>query len=57
MRELEITPDPADPAVAAAIAIALAAAERELGLTAGAPHERSEWAAAARSELADDGLG
>lgn len=57
MRELEITPDPADPAVSAAIAIALEQAERELGLTAGAPHERSRWAAEARRELVDDGLG
>jgi hypothetical protein len=56
VRELEITPEPADPAVAAAIARALEQLEREEGLTAVAPHERSAWAAEARAELADDGL-
>ena len=56
MRELEITPEPDDPAVAAAIARALEQHEREEGLTAGAPHERSRWAAEARAELVDDGL-
>ena len=56
MRELEITPEPEDPAVVAAIARALEQLEREEGLTAAAPHERSAWAAEARRELADDGL-
>jgi hypothetical protein len=56
VRELEIAPDPDDPAVAAAIARALEQLEREVGLTAAAPHERSAWAAEARLELADDGL-
>ena len=56
MRELEITPEPDDPAIAAAIARALEQLEREQGLTAGAPHERSVWAADARGELVDDGL-
>ena len=56
MRELEITPEPADPAIAAAIARALERLEREEGLTATAPHERSAWAAEARSELVDDGI-
>ena len=56
MRELEITPEPADPAVAAAIARALDQLEREQGLTAPAVHERSAWAAEARRELVDDGL-
>jgi hypothetical protein len=56
MRELEITPEPEDPAVAAAIARALERLEREQGLTAPAEHERSAWAAEARSELVDDGL-
>jgi hypothetical protein len=56
MRELEISPEPDDPAVAAAIARALERLEREEGLTAGAPHERSPWAAQARCELVDDGL-
>ena len=41
VRELEITPEPDDPAVAAAIARALEQLEREEGLTAPAPHERS----------------
>ena len=57
MRELEITPEPDNPAVAAAIARALERLEREEGLTASAPHERSAWVAEARSELVDDGLG
>ena len=56
MREIEITPEPDDPAVSAAIARALEQLEREQGLTAGAPHERSRWAAEARAELVDDGL-
>jgi hypothetical protein len=56
VRELEITPEPDDPAIAAAIARALEQLEREQGLTAGAPHERSAWAAEARGELVDDGL-
>ena len=56
MRELEITPEPDDPAVAAAIARALERLEREQGLTAAAPQERSAWAAEARGELVDDGL-
>ena len=56
MRELEIMPEPGDPAVAAAIAWALERLEREEGLTAAASHERSAWAAEARGELVDDGL-
>ena len=56
MRELEITPEPEDAAVAAAIARALDQLEREEGLTAAAPHERSAWATEARRELVDDGL-
>ena len=56
MRELEITPEPDDPAVAAAIARAMEQLEREQGLTAARPHERSAWAAEARGELVDDGL-
>jgi len=56
MRELEITPEPDDPAVVAAIARALERLEREEGLTAPAAHERSAWAVEARSELVDDGL-
>lgn len=56
MRELEITPEPDDPAVVAAIARALERLEREEGMTAPPPHERSAWAAEARSELVDDGL-
>jgi hypothetical protein len=56
VRELEISPEPDDPAVAAAIARALEQLEREEGLTAAPPHERSQWAAEARRELADDGL-
>jgi hypothetical protein len=57
VRELEITPEPDDPAVAAAIARAVEQVEREEGLTAPSPHERSAWAAEARRELVDDGLG
>ena len=57
MRELEITPEPDDPAVAAAIARAVEQVEREEGVTAPSPHERSAWAAQARRELVDDGLG
>ncbi len=57
MRELEITPEPDDPAVAAAIARAVEQVEREEGLTAPSPHERSAWAAEARRELVDDGIG
>ena len=56
MRELEIRPEPDDPAVVAAIARALERLEREEGLTAPAAHERSAWAAEARCELVDDGL-
>jgi hypothetical protein len=56
VRELEITPEPDDPAIAAAIARALEQLEGEQGLTARAPHERSAWAAEARDELVDDGL-
>ena len=56
MRELEITPEPDDPAVAAAVARALDALEREEGLTGDPPHERSAWGAEARFELVDDGL-
>lgn len=56
MREIEITPEPGDPAVAAAIARAIERLEREQELTAGAPHERSGWAAEARAEFVDDGL-
>ncbi len=56
MRELEITPEPGDPAIAAAIARALEQLEREEGLTATAPHERSAWAAEARRQVVDDGL-
>jgi hypothetical protein len=56
VRELEITPEPEEPAIAAAIARALEQLEREEGLTAAAPHERSAWAAEARLELADDGF-
>lgn len=56
MREFEITPEPTDPAVTAAIARALERLEREEGVTARAPHERSAWAAEARCELVDDGL-
>ena len=56
MRELEITPEPDDPAIAAAIARALERLERDEGLTAAPRHERSVWAAEARSELVDDGL-
>ena len=57
MRELEITPEPDDPAVAAAIARAVEQVEREEGLTAPSPHKRSAWAAEARRELVDDGIG
>lgn len=56
MREIEITPEPADPAIAAAIARAVEQLEHEEGLTAGATHELSAWAAEARAELVDDGL-
>ena len=56
MREIEITPEPGDPAVTAAIVRALEQLEREQGLTAPAEHERSRWAAEARAELIDDGL-
>jgi hypothetical protein len=56
MRELEISPEPDDPAVAAAIARALAEVEREGELTTGPAHERSAWAAEARLEAVDDGL-
>ena len=56
MRELEITPEPDDPAIAAAIARAIEQLERDEGLTALPAHERSEWAAEARRELVDDGF-
>ena len=56
MRELEITPEPEDPAIAAAIARAIEQLERDEGLTALLPHERSAWAAEARRELVDDGF-
>jgi len=56
VRELEISPEPADPAIAAAIARALDRLEREEELTALPSHERSAWAAEARRELVDDGL-
>ena len=56
MRELEITPEPDDPAIAAAIARAIEKLERDEGLTALPPHERSAWAAEARRELVDDGF-
>jgi hypothetical protein len=56
VRELEITPEPEDAAVVAAIARALELLEREEGLTERSPQERSAWAAAARAELVDDGL-
>jgi len=56
VRELEITPEPEDPAISAAIARALEQLEREERLTATAPHERSAWAADARRLLVDDGL-
>jgi hypothetical protein len=56
VRELEITPEPPTPAIAAAIARAIEQLEREEGLTAAAPHERSAWAEQARCELVDDGL-
>jgi hypothetical protein len=56
MRELEITPEPDDPAVAAAIARAIEQVEREREQSNGAAHARSLWAAGARLELVDDGL-
>ena len=56
MRELEISPEPDDPAVAAAIARALEQVERAREATTGPAHERSAWGAEARLELADDGL-
>ncbi|HEY3614606.1 MAG TPA: hypothetical protein VGK92_12910 [Gaiellales bacterium] len=56
MRELEISPEPGDPAVVAAIARALEQVEREQELTTGPAHERSAWSAEARRELVDDGL-
>jgi hypothetical protein len=56
MRELEITPEPEDPAIAAAIARAIEQLERAEGLTALPAHERSAWAAEARRELVDDGF-
>jgi hypothetical protein len=56
VREIEITPEPDDPAVAAAIARALEQVEREQGHTGGEPHEHSAWAAEARDELVDDGV-
>ena len=56
MRELEIHPEPGDPAIAAAIARAIEQVEREQELTTGPAHERSAWGAEARRELVDDGL-
>ncbi len=56
MRELEIFPEPGDPAIAAAIARAVERLESDEGLTAPRPHERSAWAAEARGELVDDGF-
>jgi hypothetical protein len=56
LRELEITPEPDDPAVAAAIVRALEQAEREWEEANGPAHERSAWLAEARLELVDDGL-
>jgi hypothetical protein len=56
MRELEISPEPDDPAVAAAIARAVEQVERERERTNGPAHARSLWAADARLELVDDGL-
>ncbi len=56
MRELEITPEPPTPAIAAAIARAVEPLAREEGLTGAGAHERSAWAAEARRELVDDGL-
>ena len=50
MRELEITPEPGDPAVAAAIARALEQLERERGLSSPTSDGRSAWAAEARRE-------
>jgi hypothetical protein len=56
MRELEIDPEPGEPAIAAAIARAIEQVEREQELTTGPAHERSAWRAEARRELVDDGL-
>jgi hypothetical protein len=56
MRELEILPEPGDPAIAAAIARAIERLESDEGLTAPRPHARSAWAAEARGELVDDGF-
>jgi hypothetical protein len=56
VRELEITPEPEDAAVVAAIARALELLEREEGLAERLPQGRSAWAATARAELVDDGL-
>jgi hypothetical protein len=56
LRELEISPEPDDPAVAAAIARALEQVERERERTNGPAHARSAWLAEARLELVDDGL-
>jgi len=56
MRELEISPEPGEPAIAAAIARAIERLERDEGFTAPRPHERSAWAAQARGELVDDGF-
>ena len=56
MRELEISPEPGEPAIAAAIARAIERLESDEGFTAPRPHERSAWAAEARGELVDDGF-
>jgi hypothetical protein len=56
MRELEITPEPENPAIAAAIARAIERLESDEGLTAPPPSERSAWAAEARRELVEDGF-
>ena len=56
MRELEITPEPDDPAVAAAICRALELAAREQRPATAPAHERSAWSAEARREITGDGL-
>jgi hypothetical protein len=56
VRELEITPEPDDPAVAAAICRALELAAREQRPATAPAHERSAWSAEARREITGDGL-
>jgi hypothetical protein len=56
VRELDITPEPDDPAVVAAICRALELEARELRLATGPAHERSAWSAEARREITGDGL-